>query len=43
MILSVAADQVTSVQEALAECGEIPVTIGTVTAEGSMRYKGSLL
>lgn len=43
MILVVAPDQLTSVQEALAESGEMPVTIGTVTEEGTMRYKGSLL
>ena len=43
MILVVAPDQLTSVQEALAESGEMPVTIGSVTAEGTMRYKGSLL
>ena len=43
MILAVAPDQLTSVQEALAECGEIPVTIGKVTSEGAMRYQGSLL
>ncbi|MCH2248625.1 MAG: phosphoribosylformylglycinamidine cyclo-ligase [Cognatishimia sp.] len=42
MILAVAPDQLTSVQEALAECGEIPVIIGKVTSEGAMRYQGSL-
>jgi phosphoribosylformylglycinamidine cyclo-ligase len=43
MILVVAADQVTSVQETLAESGEMAVVLGNVTADGNMSYKGKLL
>ena len=43
MILVVAADQVASVQETLAESGEIAVVLGNVTADGNMSYKGKLL
>lgn len=43
MILVVAADQVASVQETLAESGEMAVVLGNVTADGNMSYKGKLL
>ena len=43
MILVVAADQVASVQETLAESGEIAVVLGNVTADGNMSYQGKLL